>query len=84
MTLWTSKLRYKFIFACIIKALREKETSVTSCSCARIIDYTSSILVKIINLSQVFLHMLTLKALTKLSVTSRYGSDLNDSMNQYR
>ena len=35
------------------------------------------------HLSQLFFHMLTLKALTKLNVTDRYGSDLNASMNQY-
>ena len=55
----------------------------TSCSCARIVDYTSSVLVKIMLLSQFFLHMLTLKALVYLNVTDRYGSNLNVSMNQY-
>ena len=35
----------------------------TSCSCAEIVYYTSSILVKIMHLSQLFFHMLTLKAL---------------------
>ena len=39
-------------------------------------------LVKIMHLSQLF-HMLTLKALTKLNVIDRYGSDLNVSMNEY-
>ena len=34
-----------------------------SCSCARIVHYTSSILVQIMHLSQIFFHMLTLKAL---------------------
>ena len=34
-------------------------------------------------LSQLFFHMLPLKALTKLKVTDRYRSDLNISMNQY-
>ena len=56
---------------------------VTICSCARIIHYTSGILVKIIHLCRLFFHMLTLKALTKLNATDRYGSDLNVSMNQY-
>ena len=46
------------------------------------IHYTSSILVKIVCLSQLF-HMQTLKALTKLNVTYHYGIDLNVSMNQY-
>ena len=36
----------------------------TSCSCVRIVYYTSSILVKIMHLSQLFFRMLTLKALT--------------------
>ena len=39
---------------------------VTPCSCVRIIHYTSSTLVKMMLLSQLFFHMLTLKALTKL------------------
>ena len=34
-------------------------------------------------LSQLFFHMPTLKALTKLSVTNHYDNDLNVSMNQY-
>ena len=33
--------------------------------------------------SQLFFLMLTLKALTKLNVTDRYGSNLNISVNQY-
>ena len=53
-----------------------------SYSCARIINYTSSNLVKIIHLIQLFFHMLTLQALTELNVTDRYGSDLNVSINQ--
>ena len=35
------------------------------------------------HLSQLFIHMLTLKAHTKLNVTDREGSELNVSMNQY-
>ena len=54
-----------------------------TCSCARIIHYTTGTLVKIMYLSQLFFHTLTLKALTKLNVIDRYGSDLNVSMNQY-
>ena len=54
-----------------------------TCSCARIIHYITGTLVKIIYLSQLFFHMLTFKALTKLNVTNHYGSDLNVSMNQY-
>ena len=67
------KLKYKFIFACTIWTLRKKNKyhSVLACSCARIISYTSGILVKIMNLSQLFIHMLTLKALMKLNVTNR-------------
>ena len=34
-------------------------------------------------LSLLFLHMLTLKALAKLNVTDRWSSELNVSMNQY-
>ena len=33
--------------------------------------------------SQLFFLMLTLKTLTKLNVTDRYGSNLNISVNQY-
>ena len=33
-------------------------------------------MVKIMYISELFFHMLTLKALTELSVTDRYGSDL--------
>ena len=36
----------------------------TSCSCAKVIFHTLSILVKIMYLSQLFFHMLTVKALT--------------------
>ena len=54
-----------------------------SCSSARIIHYTSSILVKVMLLSKLFSHMLTLKALTKLNVTDRSVSGLNVSVNQY-
>ena len=55
----------------------------TSCSCPRIVDYAPSILVKIMLLSQFFLHMRTLKALMYLNVTDRSGSNLSVSMNQY-
>ena len=55
----------------------------TSYSSARTAHYTSRFLVKIMHLSQLFFHMLTLKALIQLNVTDRYGSDLNVSMNQY-
>ena len=68
---YTGKLRGKFIFACTIWTLREKEYSVTICSSAKIVHYTSGILVKIMHLSQLFFHMLTLKALTKLNATDR-------------
>ena len=54
-----------------------------SCSCLKIIHYTSCIFVKILHLSQLFFHMLTLKALMKLNATGRDGSDLNVSFNQY-
>ena len=54
-----------------------------SYSCMRIIHLKSSILVKIMHLSQLFFHMLTLEALKKLYVTNPYGSDINVSMNQY-
>ena len=55
----------------------------TSDSSARTVHYTSSFLVKIMHFSQLFFHMLTLKALMQLNVNDRYGSDLNVSMNQY-
>ena len=55
----------------------------TSYSSARTAHYTSRFLVQIMHLSQLFFHMLTLKALMQLNVTDRYGSDLNVSMNQY-
>ena len=45
--------------------------------------YASGILVKIIHLSQLFFHMLTLKVLTKLNVIDSYSTDLNVYMNQY-
>ena len=54
-----------------------------SFSCARIIRYTLGTLVKIMHLSRLFFHMLTLKTQTKLNVSDHYGSDLNVSMNQY-
>ena len=47
------------------------------------IRYTTGTLVKIMYLNQLFFHMATLKALTKLNLTNHYGSDLNVSMNQY-
>ena len=43
---------------------KKKHLSVMSYACARAILYTSSILVKIMHLSQLFFLMLTLKALT--------------------
>ena len=43
---------------------KKKYFSVTSCSCAEKIPYTSSILVKLMDLTELFLHMPTLKALT--------------------
>ena len=46
-----------------LNLVRKKTLSVTPCSCARSIHYTSSILVKVIDLIQLFFHMLTLKAL---------------------
>ena len=42
---------------------KKKYLFVTSCSCERNIHYTSCILVKIMDLIQLFFHMLTLKAL---------------------
>ena len=47
-----------------------------TCLCARIIYYTSVILVKIIDFSQFFFHILTLKALKKLNVTDRFSASL--------
>ena len=44
--------------------------------------YTSGILGKIMSLIQFLFHMLIHKALVQLSVTNRYGCDLNLSMNQ--
>ena len=40
-------------------------------------------IVKFMRLGQLFLRMLTLKALTQLNEINCYGSDLNVSMNQY-
>ena len=54
-----------------------------TCSFVRIIHYTSGILVKIMYLSQLFFHMLTLRALMKLNVPNHQVSDLNVYMNQY-
>ena len=55
-------MRYEFVFACNIWTLREKETSF--CNVLLINHYASSILVKIMHLSQLFFHMLTLQTLT--------------------
>ena len=80
-----SKLRSNYIFSWTFEPSEKKKYhSVTTCSCARIIHYTTSTLVKIMHLSQLFFHMLTLKALRKLTVTDLYGNDLNVSMNQYQ
>ena len=65
-----------------LNLMRKKPLSVTPCSCARNICYTSSILVKIIDLIQLFFHMLTLKALVYLNITNHFSSELNFSMNQ--
>ena len=54
-------MRYEFIFASNIWTLREKE--IPFCNALLIIHYTSSILFKIMHLSQLFFHMLTLQAL---------------------
>ena len=59
MRLEASKLRYKFGFACAIWT-REKE-----------IPFCNDLLVKTMHLSQLFFHMLTLKALAELNVTDR-------------
>ena len=83
MRLEISILRYEFIFACTIWTLWEKEVSFCNVllMCKKhYIHYTSSILVKIMDLVQLFFHMLTLKAPVQL-VTNRYGSNLNVSMN---
>ena len=71
---WDTKA---FLLAPFEPEEKKKYYSVMPCSSAKIIDYTSSIFVKIMHLSQLFFHMLTLKALRKLNVTDRYGSDLN-------
>ena len=49
----------------------KKYHPVTTCSCTRSFCYTTGILVKIMHLSQLFFHMLTLKALTKLNVSMK-------------
>ena len=61
---------------------RKKYRYVTSCPCVRIVHYALSMLVKIMDLFQLFFNILTLKALVQLNVTNCYGSDLNVSMNQ--
>ena len=77
MRLQISKLRYiqqiHFCLLCNVLFMCENHS----------LYIKSNILVKIIHLSQLFLHILTLKALMKLNVTDRCGSDLNVSMSQY-
>ena len=67
MRLLTGKLRLKSILPAPFE--HHKKQSVTACSCARIIHYTSGILVKVTYFSQLFFHVLILKALTKHNVT---------------
>ena len=50
--------------------------------CARNIHCTSSILVKIMDLIQLFFCMLTLKALVELNITNCYGNGQRVSLNQ--
>ena len=64
MRLLAGILRYEFIFAAPLEPCeKRKYFSVTSYSGAKNIHYASSILVKIIDLIQLFFHMLTRKAL---------------------
>ena len=64
MEKWSCKQVYwdpnSFLLAPFEPCEKKKYLSVTSCSCAINIHYTSSILVKIMNLSLLFYHMVTL------------------------
>ena len=65
-------MRYKFIFACTIWTLKEKEISFCNNFFMYDNHYTSGVLVKkIMHLSQIFFYMRALKALAKLNVTYR-------------